>query len=210
MRSFKKLFGFGKKEKTLTIIEAIQELKNTSELLMKKQEHLENKIDHELKTAKQSGTKNKRVALQALKRKKRYEKQLQEIDNTLSTIEMQQEALESSTTNTNVLKTMNEAAQALKSAHNQINVDKIHETIEDIGEQLDVAQEISEAISNPISYGQDVDDDDLLAELEELEKEIVDKALLKPSVSVPSVLPEVPKTVPIPVNDIPAPATLAS
>lgn len=57
------------------------------------------------------------MALQALKRKKRYEKQLQQIDGTLSTIEMQREALESASTNTTVLQTMNEAAKALRAAH---------------------------------------------------------------------------------------------
>lgn len=57
------------------------------------------------------------AAIQALKRKKRYEKQLQQIDGTLSTIEMQREALESANTNTTVLQTMKNAADALKSAH---------------------------------------------------------------------------------------------
>ena len=44
------------------------------------------------------------AALQALKRKKRYEKQLQQIDGTLSTIEFQRDALENASTNTEVLK----------------------------------------------------------------------------------------------------------
>lgn len=57
------------------------------------------------------------MALQALKKKKRLEKQLQQIDGTLSTIEMQREALESANTNTAVLTTMKGAADALKSAH---------------------------------------------------------------------------------------------
>lgn len=57
------------------------------------------------------------VALQALKKKARYAKQLQQIDGTLTTIEMQREALESANTNTAVLQTMNEAAKALKAAH---------------------------------------------------------------------------------------------
>lgn len=57
------------------------------------------------------------AAIQALKRKKRYEKQLQQIDGTLSTIEMQREALESANTNTAVLTTMKDAADALKAAH---------------------------------------------------------------------------------------------
>lgn len=60
------------------------------------------------------------VAIQALKRKKKYEKQLQQIDGTLSTIEMQREALESANTNTAVLKTMKDAADAMKAAHNHM------------------------------------------------------------------------------------------
>lgn len=57
------------------------------------------------------------AALQALKRKKRYEKQLTQIDGTLSTIEFQREALENANTNTEVLKNMGFAAQAMKAAH---------------------------------------------------------------------------------------------
>jgi charged multivesicular body protein 4 len=62
------------------------------------------------------------VALQALKRKKRFEKQLQQIDGTLSTLEMQREALESANTNTAVLQTMNAAAKAMKAAHQHMCV----------------------------------------------------------------------------------------
>lgn len=62
------------------------------------------------------------AAIQALKRKKRYEKQLQQIDGTLSTIEMQREALEGANTNTAVLQTMKNAADALKAAHQHMYV----------------------------------------------------------------------------------------
>lgn len=62
------------------------------------------------------------AAIQALKRKKRYEKQLQQIDGTLSTIEMQREALEGANTNTAVLTTMKNAADALKAAHKHMYV----------------------------------------------------------------------------------------
>lgn len=57
------------------------------------------------------------VALQALKRKKRYEEQLNRIDGTLSTIEFQREALENANTNTEVLKNMGLAAKAMKKTH---------------------------------------------------------------------------------------------
>ena len=63
------------------------------------------------------------VAIQALKKKKRYEKQLQQIDGTLTTIEMQREALEGANTNTAVLNTMSEAAKALKQAHQHMYVE---------------------------------------------------------------------------------------
>lgn len=159
--------------------------------MIKKQDFLEKKIQQEIATAKHHGTKNKRVALQALKRKKRYDKQLQQIDGTLSTIEMQREALESANTNTNVLQTMSEAAKALKSAHQHMNVDEVHDMMDDIAEQQDVAREISEAISNPVAFGDDIDEDDLLAELEELEQEDLDEKLLSTGEPVAE-LPEVP------------------
>ena len=54
------------------------------------------------------------AALNALKRKKRYEKQLQQIDGTLSTIEFQRQALENANTNTEVLNNLKFAAAALK------------------------------------------------------------------------------------------------
>ena len=62
------------------------------------------------------------AALNALRRKKRLDKQLQQIDGTLSTIEFQREALENAQTNTEVLKNMGFAAKALKAAHQQLLV----------------------------------------------------------------------------------------
>lgn len=65
---------------------------------------------------------SKTAALQALKRKKRYEKQLAQIDGTLSTIEFQREALENANTNTEVIKNMGFAAKAMKAAHDNMCV----------------------------------------------------------------------------------------
>merc|ERR1711941_43331 len=135
---------------------------------------------------------NKRSALQALKRKKRYDKQLQQIDGTLSTIEMQREALEGANTNTAVLTTMNDAAKALKKANADLDVDKVHDMMDDIAEQQDVAKEISEAISSPVAFGQEFDEDELEAELDALgeeleleEQEELDKQLLDVGPTVP-------------------------
>jgi len=53
----------GKKEKGPTPEEAIQKLKETEKILIKKQEFLEQKIQQELQMAKKHGIKNKRGTL---------------------------------------------------------------------------------------------------------------------------------------------------
>ncbi|XP_015912813.1 charged multivesicular body protein 4b [Parasteatoda tepidariorum] len=190
-----KLFGGGKSgSKAPTPAEAIQRLREVEEMLMKKQEFLERKVEQELATAKKNGTKNKRVALQALKRKKRYEKQLGQIDGTLTTIEYQREALENANTNTEVLKIMGYAAKALKNAH-EMDVDQVHDLMDDVQEQQEIANEISDAISNPVGFDKDFDEDELARELEELEQEELDRDLLAVGPSTTE-LPEVPTAEP--------------
>ena len=170
MSFFGKMFG-GKKENAPSTGDAIQSLRETEEMLNKKQDFLEKKVDSEIAIARKNAKTNKRAAMQALKRKKRYENQLKQIDGTLTTIEQQREALEGANTNTAVLQTMNEASKALKKAHLDMDVDKVQDMMDDIAEQQDVAREISEAISNPVAFGQEFDDDELEAELNELEEE---------------------------------------
>jgi len=189
---------FGKKkEATPSTADAIQKLQDTETMLQKKSDFLEAKITQEMKTAKTAGMKNKRVALNALKRKRRYEEQLNKIDGTLCTIEFQREALENANTNTEVLKNMGFAAKALEGAHKQIgDIDKVHDLMDDIAEQQELANEISSAISSPMGFGMEMDEDELLAELEGMEQEDMDRQLLDiPDSAVPD-LPSVPNAVP--------------
>ena len=193
--SLAKLFGGGKKkEEAPSTQDAIQKLRSTEELLMKKSEFLENKIKGELLTAKKAGTKNKRVALAALKRKKRLEKQLQNIDNTLSTIEFQREALENANTNVETVKALGYGAKALKNVSRQLSVDDVNELMDDISEEMQNANEISDALSGMgAAFGDDMDEDELNAELEELEQEDLDEQLLNIGSGVED-LPNVPST----------------
>lgn len=55
-----KLFGGKKEEKGPSTEDAIQKLRTTEEMLIKKQEFLEKKIEQELAIAKKNGTTNKR------------------------------------------------------------------------------------------------------------------------------------------------------
>ncbi|KAF7246364.1 Charged multivesicular body protein 4c [Varanus komodoensis] len=176
-------FPKGKGKGGPTPQEALARLRETEEMLTKKQEYLEARIEKELALAKKHGTRDKRAALQALKRKKRYEKQLSQIDGTLSTIEFQREALENSYTNAEVFKNMGYAAQAMKKVHENMDLDKIDDMMQDITEQQDIAQEITEAITRKV--GDEFDEDELLAELEELEQEELNNKMR--NVRLPSV-----------------------
>ncbi|CAH0550386.1 unnamed protein product [Brassicogethes aeneus] len=179
MSFFGKLFGGSKEKAAPTTGEAIQKLRETEDMLFKKQDFLEKKIQQEIVTAKANASKNKRAAIQALKRKKRYEKQLTQIDGTLTTIEMQREALEGANTNTAVLTTMANAAEAMKHAHKFMDVDQVHDMMDDIAEQQDLSNEISNAISNPVGFGDDMDEDELEKELEDLEQEDLENKLIE-------------------------------
>uniref|UniRef100_A0A914P647 Charged multivesicular body protein 4b n=1 Tax=Panagrolaimus davidi TaxID=227884 RepID=A0A914P647_9BILA len=192
-----RIFG-GKKEPAVsTPQESISKLRETEEMLMKKQDFLEKKIQSETSTARANAASNKRVALQALKRKKQHEKQQQHIDGVLQTIEYQRVSLENAATNAEILAVMGTAAKAMKAAHKDMDVDQVHDLMEDIAEQQDVANEIAGAISNPIGFGNDIDEDELLAELNELEEETINEKLINvgptPTDNLGTRLPEAPK-----------------
>jgi charged multivesicular body protein 4 len=191
MSVFKRIFSHShshKENKAPNSQEAIQKLLAIEDLLRKRQELLEKKVDEELAMAKANGLKNKRVAIAALKRKKRYELQLNQIDGTLTTLEYQREALENAQTNTKVLKTMGDAAKAFKTAHCEFDVDRVQELKDDIAEQQDLANEIANVISSPIS-DMDMDENELMSELEELEQEKLDSDLLRLPCAVNDILP---------------------
>jgi charged multivesicular body protein 4 len=65
------------------------------------------------------------MALQALRRKKGYEKQLEQLDGVLNTIASQKGSLENASMNSNVLQVLKGAAGSLKKAHNEMDVDKV-------------------------------------------------------------------------------------
>lgn len=196
--SLAKIFGGGKKkEDAPTTQEAIQKLRDTEEMLNKKTEFLEKKIAAEHNSAKTNAQKNKRAAIAALKRKKRLEKQLTQIDNTLSTIEFQREAIENASTNIETVKALDYGRKALAAAHKQLDVDNVNDIMDDISEEMANAQEIQEALGGmSTAFGDDMDEDELNAELEELEQEGLDEKMI--AIEQPPALPDVPSSLPQP------------
>ncbi|XP_063907896.1 charged multivesicular body protein 4b-like [Zophobas morio] len=176
MNFLDKLVG---KKQALTTSDAIQKLHEMEFMLFKKQEYLESKIEKEKVSLVKNASKNKSAALQSLRRKKRYEKQLQQIDNTLTTIEMQREALELATTNTTLLKTMQNAATALKKTQVNVNVEEVNNIMDSIADQQELVNEIANAIGNPVGFDDDIDEDELELELEALEERALEEKLLE-------------------------------
>ncbi|KAJ2635503.1 ESCRT-III subunit protein snf7 [Coemansia sp. RSA 1694] len=182
---------FGKKKEKPTPKDAIIDLRNTLGMLEKREAHIQQKIEHELKVARTNATSNRRQALAALKRKHLYEGQLEKMSGTRMTIEAQVMSIEGANVNLETMKAMERGAQAMKLIHTDMSIDKVDQTMEDIREQMDLASEVSDAISQPQLFGAEMDEDELNAELEELEQEELDKQLLN-SGRVPVSLPHLP------------------
>lgn len=89
-------------------------------------------------------------ATAALRKKKMFETQKDQLDGTRLTLETQLNALESANFNAQTLAAMVNSQRALKQVHKDINVTKLDEILDDMREQIEAAQEIAEAIAAPM------------------------------------------------------------
>ncbi|KAL6079608.1 ESCRT-III subunit protein snf7 [Balamuthia mandrillaris] len=167
---------FGRAKKTASPKESIAKLRETLDMLEKREDYLQKKIDKEIQFAKLHASKNKRAALMALKRKKTYEQQRDKISGAMSTIEQQLMAIEGAAVSLEAMKAMRIGAQAMRGIHGEISIDKVDDTMDEIKEQMDIAAEINDAISQPL--GDPIDEDELERELAELQAEDLDAQLL--------------------------------
>ncbi|KAE8244862.1 hypothetical protein A4X13_0g6200 [Tilletia indica] len=168
----------GKRETKHAPREAIVGLRSQLIMLEKQEDHLTKKIEDETRKAKAAISTNKQAAQAALRRKKQYEGQLDKIYGTRMTLETQVNAIESANMNLETMQAMRKGAEALKTIHGSLNIDKVDATMDSIREQMDLTNEISDAISNPVGMGQDLDEDALKDELEQLEQEELNERLV--------------------------------
>lgn len=175
----------GKTKTAQTPQEAIQQLRDVEDVLNKKVEHLEGRINEETAIARRDARTNKRNALNALKRKKRLEKTLQQIDGTLTTLEYQREALQNAAMNGQAFQALQSATSALKNVHKELDVDSVQDIMDELAEQHDLSNEIAQAISSPVGFGADIDERELEDELAQLEREALSEQMTR--VDLPSV-----------------------
>merc|ERR1719411_1406903 len=127
-------------------------------------------------TAKaKSKKRDKKGALYELKKKKQLENQLNSIQGKKLNLETQIMALEDAHLNKETLKAMKGSANAMKATVKESDLDKVDEVMEDINVAMDQVNEMNEAMSQPL--GQMMDDDELEAELAELEELEADELL---------------------------------
>lgn len=186
-----KLFGGGQRKQapvavnpqsTSRTVNAIDKLGETEGLLVKRRDLLEKKIAQELEKAKQClHQKNKRAALMAMKKKKMYEAQLEQVENNILRINEQQMMLENQRTTVETVLALKTGADASKSTMKEMKIDDVDRVLEDINEQNDQMRQIQDAMGAPIGAAAELDEDELLEELEELEASELDRELLQPA-----------------------------
>ncbi|WVN85732.1 vacuolar-sorting protein SNF7 [Cryptococcus depauperatus CBS 7841] len=167
----------GRKDTRESARDAIVGLRQQLLMLEKKEEFLQKKIEEEMRKAKANATSNKRLAMAALRQKKAYENELDKIAGTRLTLETQVNAIESANLNAETMIAMKKGADALKGIHSNLTAEGVDATMDKIREQMDLTNEISDAISNPVGMGIVLDEDDLKEELDALEQEQLDDRL---------------------------------
>lgn len=163
---------------------AIIELREHINLLDKKQSHLQTQILNSENDAKKYLNKgNRTLAKNCLKRKKIYEQQLEKLDGQINSLEQQLFTIETSNLNAETMRAMQQGAKAMKSIHKNMDIDQVDETMDEVREQVQLSEEISDAISKPLytagSLANEVDEDELDQELELLQEENVHADILK-------------------------------
>ncbi|MCJ1305445.1 ESCRT-III subunit protein snf7 [Hypocenomyce scalaris] len=156
---------------------AILDLRQQLDMLQKRERHLENQMAEQDALARKFVSTNKTAARNALKRKKQHEQSLEQTNGQITMLEQQIYSIESANINHETIIAMKNASDALKQIHGNLTMDKVDQTMEEIQQQHELSKEIANAITST-TIGDPVDEDELEADLEQLEQEDMDKKML--------------------------------
>ncbi|KAL7282269.1 hypothetical protein ACG7TL_003739 [Trametes sanguinea] len=169
-------FG-GRRDPKQSSRDAIVTLRQQLQMIEKKEEYLQKKIEEETKKARANAVTNKAAATNALRRKKVTEQELERLQNTRFGLEMQVNTLESASFNAENMAAMKKASEALKTIHGKLTIDKVDQTMAEIQEQTQLANEVSNAISSNV-VDVEIDEDELKQELADLEQDELNDRLM--------------------------------
>ncbi|KAF3622386.1 Vacuolar protein sorting-associated protein 32 -like protein 2 [Capsicum annuum] len=193
-----KLLGKSKEEPTILV--ALEQLNEKLEELEKKGKVLLKKVSEEVEKAKEfTRTKNKRGIdeLFACFRKKLYEQQIEKYGGFQLRIHDQMITLEGAKATTETIAALKTTAAAMKGMHKAMRsrvqalktasgrnirkIDDVDKMMDEINEQNEIIIQIQDALATPIGSAANFDEDELEAELEELESAELEEELLQPA-----------------------------
>nr|XP_016457158.1 PREDICTED: vacuolar protein sorting-associated protein 32 homolog 2-like [Nicotiana tabacum] len=177
----------GKPKEEPNILATLEKLNEHLENLEKKEKVFLKKVSVEVEKAKEfTKAKNKRAAIQCLKRKKLYEHEIERLGSSQLRIHDQMIILESAKATTETLDALRISAATVKAMQKVMKIDDVDKTMNEINEQTENIKQIQEALTTPIGSAADFDEDELEAELEELESAELEEQLLQPATATPA------------------------
>ncbi|KAG4302046.1 hypothetical protein PCANB_001930 [Pneumocystis canis] len=170
---------------------AILNTKEMIETLDKKENHWRKQVIEQDNIAKNNASSNKqeKVAIQALKRKKLLENEINKLLGIRMNLEQTLFTLENANINYEITKAMKQSTDAMKQISKGMTPDKVDSIMEDIREQIDHHNEVGELIARPIGLSETFDENELNEELEKIQQEELDEKMLdaeKPPIQLPS------------------------
>jgi len=188
-------FGGGAKKDTTK--DAILDLRAQLDMLGRRENHLRTLIAEQKKQAQgylEDGQRD--AAKHALRRKKRHEESLTHTHEQILSLEFQIYQVEDANITKTTFQAMKGASNALKNIHDGITVTKVEKAMDELHDQEEISQEISQAILR--NNKSPVDEAELDAELAELEQQGLDNKMLAvgPVPRNANQLPDVPVHVP--------------
>ena len=147
------------------VAESMENLDGTIDLLDKREQVLEKKIEQEIAKAKECLAKNnKSAAMQCMKRKKMYEDQIVKIQAQKDNMETMRFALQEQAMNREVLEAQRRAGHQLETLNAGMNADRVEDDMDRLRDAMDMAADVTNALTQPIDNNV-VDEDELMDEL---------------------------------------------
>lgn len=171
-------FGlFGKKKAAVqaeTPISCIQSMRNTIQMLEKKNQLLDKRSQEKYKEAQSFKKTNITRAKRCLMMKKQFIEQIGHNENKILLLEKQIQSIEDAELNKNVMLSMQNGKNILKEQQKMVDVDSIDDVFDDIQEVMDDGKRINEALASSLLTGDDIDVDEELNDMiaEEQEEEL--------------------------------------
>jgi len=193
---------FVKKPKITDVDRAILSLKTQRRKLAQYQQQLEAVIEAEKQAARDLiREKKKDRALLALKKKKSQEELLKQVDTWVINVEQQLQDIELTSKQKAVFESLKAGNNAIKAIQSEINLEDVQKLMDDTDEAKAYQDEISAILGEKLSTD---DEEEILAEFENLEAQITVQDLPEAPTTVTSLqenekldLPNVPTKAPV-------------